>query len=259
MPTLKSLDQPASLSKLAYDAILKSILSNDLRPDEMYNEMVLANDLGISRTPVREALLELSVQGLVSFVPRKGVVVNRFTANDVDEIFEIRRAIESAAVEKLAAVDPPPDSSPLHKSLAQQNKAVRGKDFWMYMRADRDFHVMLSKLTGNKRLLAISENIRNMVHLMGVQALEHPGRAEAVLDEHRRIIDAIEQRNPNRARKAITEHLINSERAVLTALQYHQAPVPDKNRGQKPKDRSFDKGRSQKGITGKENKEALHG
>lgn len=219
MPKLKSLDQPASLSKLAYDAILKSILSNAMRPDEIYNEMMLAKDLGISRTPVREALLELSVQGLVTFLPRKGIVVNRFTENDVDEIFEIRRAIDSAAVEKLATVDPPPDIRRLQKSLLQQNDAVQKKDYWRYLRADRDFHVTLSQLTGNKRLVAIAENIRNMVHLMGIQALELPGRMQAVLDEHTRILNAIVQRNPRRAREAIVDHLIKSERAVLDTFQ----------------------------------------
>lgn len=222
MPKLKSLSQPASLSKLAYDAILKSILSNDMHPDETYNEMMLANDLGISRTPVREALLELSVQGLVTFIPRKGIVVNRFTENDVDEIFEIRRAIESAAVEKLASVDPQPDTRRLQQSLAQQNDAVKKKDYWMYLRADRDFHVTLSKLTGNKRLMAISENIRNMVHLMGTQALELPGRSEEVLDEHTQILDAIVQRKPQLARKAIINHLIKSEQAVLDAFHHHE-------------------------------------
>ncbi len=215
MPKLKSLSQPATLSKLAYDAILKSILSNEMRSNEIYNEMMLAKDLGISRTPVREALLELSVQGLVTFLPRKGIVVNGFDEKDVDEIFEIRRAIDSAAVEKLALADPQPDFRSLHKSIARQNSAVEKNDFWKYLQADRDFHVTLAHLTGNQRMVAISKNIRNMVHLMGTQALELPGRMEAVLDEHNRILDAIVQRNPQEARAAIVDHLIKSEQAVL--------------------------------------------
>lgn len=215
MPKLKSLDQPASLSRLAYDAILKSILSNDMLPDEIYNEMALAKDLGISRTPVREALLELSGQGLVTFLPRKGIVVKRLTENDVDEIFEIRRAIDAAAVEKLASVDPPPDTRLLQKSLEKQNDAFKKNDYWRYLRADRDFHVTLVRLTGNQRLVAIAENLRNMVHLMGIQALELPDRTKEVLDEHTRILDAIVQRKPQQAREAIVDHLIKSERAVL--------------------------------------------
>jgi DNA-binding GntR family transcriptional regulator len=217
-PGLKSLDQPASLSKLAYDAILKSILSNAMIPGEIYSEMSLAQDLGISRTPVREALLELSVQGLVEFLPRKGIVVYRINAKDVDEIFEIRRAIDATAAEKLASADPPPDTRLLRKALKKQNEAVESKSYWKYLRADRDFHVTLAQLTGNGRLVAIAENIRNLVHLMGIQALERQGRMLAVLDEHTRIIEAIEQRQPQQAREAVIDHLIKSEQAVLEAL-----------------------------------------
>jgi DNA-binding GntR family transcriptional regulator len=222
MPKLKSLSQPASLSKLAYDAILKSILFNEMTPEEVYNEIVLAKDLGISRTPVREALLELSVQGLVTFIPRKGIVVNRFTENDVYEIFEIRRAIESAAVEKIASLNPRPDTTLLEKSLDKQNNAIQRNDFWMYMRADRDFHVILSQLTGNRRLVSILENIRNMVHLMGTQALELSGRPAEVLEEHYKIIKAIQDQKPKRAREAIIDHLIKSENAVLATSAYHR-------------------------------------
>lgn len=217
-PKLKSLDQPASLSKLAYDAILKSILSKEMIPGDIYNEMSLAQDLGISRTPVREALLELSVQGLVKFLPRKGVVVYGINAKDVDEIFEIRRAIDATAVEKLASADPPTDTRLLRKALKKQTEAVEQKGYWKYLRADRDFHVNLAQLTGNGRLVAIAENIRNLVHLMGTQALERQGRMIAVLDEHARIIEAIEQRQPQQAREAVIDHLIKSEQAVLNAL-----------------------------------------
>ncbi len=223
MPKLKSLDQPASLSRLAYDAILKSILSNEMHPDEIYNEVMLAKDLGISRTPVREALLELSVQGLVTFLPRKGIVVNRLTENDVEEIFEIRRAIDSTAVEKIASVDPPPDIRLLQKSLKEQKDAVKKNDYWKYLRADRDFHVTLAELTGNKRLVVIAENIRNMVHLMGIQALELPGRTKEVIDEHMRILDAIVQRKPQQAREAIVDHLIKSEQAVLDTFHHSES------------------------------------
>jgi DNA-binding GntR family transcriptional regulator len=233
MPKLKSLSQPASLSKLAYNAILKSILSNNMTPDEVYNEIALARDLGISRTPVREALLELSVQGLVTFIPRKGIVVNRFTEKDVYEIFEIRRAIEAAAVEKIASMSPAPDTSLLQKSIDRQNAAIPKKDLWMYMRADRDFHVTLSQLTGNRRLVAISENIRNMVHLMGTQALEAPGRAKEVLAEHKRILAAIKKREPQRAKEAIVDHLVKSENAVLVAFNHHSTNTLESEEGKR--------------------------
>ena len=102
MAKLRSINQPLPLAKMAYEALRDSILAGELISGEVYNEMALAKELGISRTPVREALLELSTRGLVSFLPRRGVIVKRYTKRDVEEIFELRKAIELAAVEKVA-------------------------------------------------------------------------------------------------------------------------------------------------------------
>jgi DNA-binding GntR family transcriptional regulator len=219
MPKLKSISQPVPLSKLAYDALLKSILSGQMHPGEIHNEMVLAKGLGISRTPVREALLELSVQGLVTFLPRKGVVVNQFTMKDIDEIFEVRRAIESAAMEKIAALKPLPDLSPIQKMIDKQRAAKEKGEFMTYLKTDRDYHVSFSKMTGNSRIVAISENLRNMIHLMGTQALMLEGRAEGVIREHEAIVAAIQSGDPQQAREAMIDHLLKSEAAVKEAYR----------------------------------------
>jgi DNA-binding GntR family transcriptional regulator len=218
MPKLQSLNRPDSLSKLAYDALLKSILSGELTASEIYNEKSLAEELGISRTPVREALLELSAQGLVQFLPRKGITVNRFTEQDVVEIFEIRRAIESAAVEKIARLSPPAEMTGVDKTLADQIKAAGKNDVEAFLAADRAYQVLFSELTTNRRMKEIMENIRNLVHLMSIQALRVSGRAQIVLDEHRRIIQAVKDGNAKAARTAMLDHLLASEKAVLESL-----------------------------------------
>ena len=218
MTKLKSLNRPDSLAKLAYEALLKSILSGELTSSEIYNEKALAEQLGISRTPVREALLELSVQGMVHFLPRKGITVNRFTEQDVVEIFEIRRAIESAAVEKVARMSPSPDMSRMDKTLLDQRRAAGKNNVQSFLAADRAFHVLFSELTTNRRMKEIMENIRNLIHLMSIQALRVPGRAEIVLEEHRRIIQAVKEGDAKRARTAMLNHLLESEKAVLESL-----------------------------------------
>ncbi len=219
MSNLKSIAQPVSLSRLAYNALLKSILSGQMHPKEIYNEMLLAKELGISRTPVREALLELSVQGLVTFLPRKGVIVNQFKNKDINEIFEVRRAIEGRAVEKLASLSPPPDLGDIEKTLYKQRKSGDKGDFISFLDADRDYHVILSKLTGNSRIVAISETLRNMIHLMGTRALMLSGRAEEVINEHELIVKAIRSRESRKARESMNDHLLKSELAVKEAYQ----------------------------------------
>jgi len=210
-----AIKQPESLAKMAYEAIRKSILSGQWKIGELYNEKAIAADLGISRTPVREALLELASQDLIIFLPRRGLMVNRFTRRDVDEIFELRKAIELAAVEKITVTSPPFDLFEIEESLLSQRKAVKQKDYLAFMEADRLFHTRFSELTNNRRLIAILDNIRDMIHVMGAKALALEGRAVEVIKEHQTILEAVKKGNLAEARRAMAYHLDQSKEAVV--------------------------------------------
>mgnify|MGYP001815088894 FL=1 len=210
-----AIKQPESLAKMAYEAIRKSILSGQWKIGELYNEKAIAAVLGISRTPVREALLELASQDLIIFLPRRGLMVNRFTRRDVDEIFELRKAVELAAVEKITATSPPFDLIEIEDSLLSQRKAVKQKDYLAFMEADRLFHTRFSELTNNRRIIAILENIRDMIHVMGAKALALEGRALEVIEEHQTIFEAVKKGNIEEARKAMAYHLDQSKGAVV--------------------------------------------
>ncbi|MEJ2170711.1 MAG: GntR family transcriptional regulator [Desulfobacterales bacterium] len=214
MPKFAAIKQPESLAKMAYEAIRKSILSGQWKIGELYNEKAIASDLGISRTPVREALLELAAQDLIIFLPRRGLMVNRFTRRDVDEIFELRKAIELAAVEKITLASPPFDLFEIEESLLKQRKAAKEKDYLAFMEADRIFHTRFSELTNNRRLIAVLENLRDMMHVMGVKALALEGRALKVIEEHLAIFEAVSRGNCEKARRAMAYHLDQSKEAV---------------------------------------------
>jgi DNA-binding GntR family transcriptional regulator len=215
MPKFAALKQPESLAKMAYEAIRQSILSGQWKIGELYNEKAIAADLGISRTPVREALLELATQDLIIFLPRRGLMVNRFTRRDVDEIFELRKAIELAAVEKITLASPPFDLFEIEESLLKQRKSAKEKDYLAFMEADRLFHTSFSELTNNRRLIAILENIRDMIHVMGAKALALEGRALEVIEEHQAIFEAVRRGNAEKARNAMAYHLDLSKGAVV--------------------------------------------
>lgn len=214
MAKLQKLEQPMPLAKMAYETLRDSILSGHLKPGEVYNEMVLAKELGISRTPIREALLEISSHGLVTYLPRKGVQINHPTKRDVEEIFELRKAIELTAVEKVAKASPPHDFSKIEKSLEDQRKALKKKNFVDFLEADRTFHTTFSEMTNNRRFLAIIENIRDMMHLVGVQALGIEGRGEEVIDEHEKVLAAVKLGKAGKAKRAMNDHLDRSKEAV---------------------------------------------
>lgn len=214
MPKFSTIQQPESLAKMAYESIRNSILSSQWKIGELYNEKAIAADLGISRTPVREALLELASQDLIIFLPRRGLMVNRFNRRDVDEIFELRKAIELAAVEKITNASPPLDLFEIEESLFKQRKAAKEKNYLAFMEADRLFHTSFSELTNNRRLIAIVENIRDMIHLMGYKALSLEGRALVVIDEHQKIFEAVKKGRPEEARQTMAHHLDQSKGAV---------------------------------------------
>lgn len=215
MPKLETIKQPESLAKMAYDAIRQAILSGQWQPGELYNEKSIAADLGISRTPVREALLELASQDLILFMPRRGLMLNRFNRKDVDEIFELRTAIELASVEKIAGTVPVPDLLLIEESILNQKKAFSKKDYTAFMEADRLFHTGLSELTGNRRMISIMKNVRDIVHLMGLKALSLEGRASKVIEEHQTIFDAIKNGDVQKSRETMADHLNQSREAVI--------------------------------------------
>ncbi|MBT3806852.1 MAG: GntR family transcriptional regulator [Desulfobacula sp.] len=214
MPKLATIKQPESLARMAYEAIRQSILSGQWQIGELYNEKAIAADLGISRTPVREALLELASQDLIIFMPRRGLMLNRFNLRDVDEIFELRKAIEQASVEKIANTSPLPDLLAIEESLLEQRKAVNQKDYMAFIEADRKFHTSFTTLTNNSRMISIVENIRDMIQVMGIKALSLEGRAVKVIEEHQAIFKAVKEGHTKKARNFMAYHLDQSMEAV---------------------------------------------
>ena len=224
---LATVKVPQSLSRIAYDALKKAILEGRLRPGQVYNEMALARELGISRTPVREALLELSTLGFVRFLPRRGVMVNEFTEHDIIEIFEIRKAIETLAIEKACSVRTQEDLARVRTLITEQRVACENGDKLAYMEADRMFHVLLSQLAENKRIVLIVENMREMFHAMGLSTLCKAGRMETVIKEHQLIYEAIVLRQPHKAKVAMCSHLKKSQLAAIESLKLGKyPPVP---------------------------------
>jgi DNA-binding GntR family transcriptional regulator len=215
MPELHTIHQPPALAQIAYRALRDSILARRLEPGEVYTESALAKDFGISKTPVREALKELAGQGLVTFLPRRGVLVNRYCERDVEEVFEVRAAIELAVVEKVAGAIPPADLGSVEGALRLQREAAADNRKLAFLEADRLFHTAFGELAGNGRLLAILENVRDLIQVMGMEALAHENRPKEVLEEHVEVVGAIRAGDPALARTAMARHLDRSKESVL--------------------------------------------
>ena len=118
-------------------------------------------------------------------------------------------------MEKIAKTSPPFDLFETEESLLSQRKAVKKKDYLGFMEADRLFHTRFSELTNNRRIIAILENIRDMIHVMGAKALALEGRALVVIEEHQIILEAVKKGNIEEARRAMAYHLDQSKEAVV--------------------------------------------
>lgn len=215
MSGISPLQQPKPLNKLAYEHLRTLILSGELGAETVYSEIALAEQLGVSRTPVREALLELSSQGFVTFLPRKGIKVNYFTTRDVEEVFELRSLVELRAVEKAAVRAGEGDIAELEDALAENERGAREENHEIFLEGDRRFHSTIARLVDNSRLLAALENLRDMVHMMSMQAVSRHERMPQVVDEHRRTLLAIREGDVESARAAMSAHMDASEQAVL--------------------------------------------
>ncbi|SDP32545.1 GntR family transcriptional regulator [Desulforhopalus singaporensis] len=215
---LNKLNKPEPLAKMAFNALRRSILNNELEIGTVYNEKSLAESLGISRTPVREALLELATKKLVRFLPQKGVVLNTFSEKDIDDVFEIRCALELFSIKKIWKNYKTLDMSSLEEHLATQKRAVKKGDRMAFMAADRLFHLGFTELTENEYLFNTMRDIRDVMHLMGYRALSLDQRMEEVVVEHEQIFHALASGDLGQAMEKMENHLETTKQAVLKTM-----------------------------------------
>ncbi len=215
MLKLNRVDKPASLAEIAYNALRESILTFKLVPGITYSELKVAEDLGLSRTPIREALLRLSAQGLITFLPRKGFELTRYKKKDLEEVFELRQMLEPPLLKKITRKLTDEELSKLAAELEVQRKAAAEDDTFTFLESDRVFHNLLYEFGDNIRLMRIVENIQDLCYLMGAYALVTKGRMEASIYEHEFIVKAMKGKDPEKAARAMSEHLEEIRRAVL--------------------------------------------
>jgi DNA-binding GntR family transcriptional regulator len=212
---LRPIDQPRSLKQVAYEALHRAIMAGELLQGQIYREKELAAKLSISRTPVREALLELSAKELVEYLPRKGVMIKQFDNNDWEEIFELRRALEVAIIEKVATRASPEDVQRMEAILREQQACTERNDFLEFLHHDRLFHSFLSEKTDNSRMSRSYSNIQDLIQLMGTYALTAKGRTKEALEEHQGIVAAIAAGDADSAKKAMLNHLEITKKLAL--------------------------------------------
>jgi len=214
MEQIIPISRAKSLKERTYDKLKELIITGTLEPGELQNEMRLAEALGVSRTPVREALLELGREGMVVFIPGKGVEICKLTTKQVREVFEIRRIIEGYIIKKITARLTDADIQEIDRSIRNQEKMLRKTERPAFIEYDKQFHLYLASKIGNQQIESILDNLRDQMHLMGIRAVEDDSRMKQVIDEHRTIFSALKEGNPQKAFNALINHLENTEKTI---------------------------------------------
>jgi DNA-binding GntR family transcriptional regulator len=212
-----------SLKEQAYDILKEMILTGKLEQGKIYNEKTIAEVLGVSRTPVREALLELSREGMVKFLPSKGIQVRKLTEKQVREVFEIRRIIEGHVIQTIARTLTSTDIKKIEAILKKQGRlSIKNEDI-AFIETDKEFHLFLASKMGNQQIRAILQNLRDQIHVMGIRAIKVGSRVEQVLTEHRRILSALKEGDGKRAAKELMQHLGTTERILIEMMELEEA------------------------------------
>lgn len=195
----------------------EEILNGNLKPGQRLNEKELCEKLGVSRTPLREAIRTLEAEGLVEAIPNKGSRVVSFTIDDVEDIYELRIMLEGKATEKSVERLTEENLRELEEIQAELREAVKNEDWYYVDLLNQNFHRMLFSQGSNEHLIKIVSNLNQFGRLIRVTAFAIPGRSLKVLEEHEEILDAVRQRKAELAKELVSKHL---EMAKETLLQH---------------------------------------
>jgi DNA-binding GntR family transcriptional regulator len=200
-----------SKKTLVYENLKKRIINNLLKSGEPLNEIILANELKTSKTPIREAFQQLERDGFVENIPGKGCFVSRISFQDVKEFFEIREILECEVVKRAALKGDLEKIKGIRKEFefSESNGAKNLKD--QFKAGDR-IHTCIFENFGNKRLCDIYQRMQEHVERMRIHFFNqaHEDRWEQSYKEHVEILDALEARDPLRAENAVRDHLRNA-------------------------------------------------
>lgn len=212
-----------SLGQRVYQTLREAILSLAYRPGEILRKPEICEALGVSRSPVADAVARLATEGLVDVVPQAGTFVARFSMEEIREGAFLREAIEVAAIERVTETITEEQLTQLRRNLTVQAALIADGDVPGFYQMDAAMHELILSYTGFRRLAQVSETAWLHVNRARQLILPVPGRISATLDEHRAILAALEARDPAAARLATRHHL----RQLITYLEPLERERPD--------------------------------
>ena len=213
------LDSYKPLREVVYETLRDAIRNGSLTPGERLMEIQLAEELGVSRTPVREAIRKLELERFVVMLPRRGTYVANLSLKDINEVFEIRAALDGLAAGLAAERITEEELEQMERLLVEIADCIEQHNNQKIVEADEAFHDILYRASRNERLVGIICNLREQFTRFRSVSINYPGRLQNTLEEHRQLVEAIAQRNPEAAQQKAREHIENAEQTLLLEME----------------------------------------
>ena len=212
-------DTDMPLRDVVMNTLRSAILRGDLKPGERLMEIHLAKQLGVSRTPVREAIRLLEIEGLAVTVPRRGAHVAKMTEKDLFDVLEIRDALDELAVKDACLRMTDSDLKELSEALSNFKKSCSTGDVRVIAQADEDFHSVIYKSTKNPKLVAIVENLKEQMYRFRYEYLRGIEDFSNLIAEHEAIMKDLSERNETAVKEEMHLHLRNQVDSVRNAIR----------------------------------------
>ncbi|MGB6369743.1 MAG: GntR family transcriptional regulator [Atribacterota bacterium] len=206
------------LSKKVYRILKKEIIKGSFKPGDKVLEGRIAEQMGISRTPVREAIRELAAEGFVTLSPNQGVVVRSVSAESIREVLQIHSVLEGLAARLSCEVINEEDLKELENYVNKMEKLANKKDSSAYSEVDLKFHELIVNICRNKRLIQMRKNISDQAQRYRISSLSIPRRLKESLKEHQKILDAFKVKDPKKADSMSQKHIQNALKNILVKV-----------------------------------------
>ncbi len=213
------MDDFLPLRDVVFRTLRQAILTGEMKPGERLLEIHLANKLGVSRTPIREAIRMLELEGLVIMVPRRGAQVAQITEKSMSDVLEVRCALDVLAVELACERITAEAVEELREACRAFEKATATKDVHVIAKADVAFHDIIFKAAGNPRLTQMINNLAEQMYRYRFEYIKDESQHQMLIREHCLICESIEKRDVEAAKDAIRKHIENQENSIIRQIR----------------------------------------
>ena len=213
------MDEYLPLRDVVFNTLRQAILKGELKPGERLMEIALAERLGVSRTPIREAMRKLELEGLVVMIPRRGAQVANITEKDLNDVLEVRIALENMAIEKACQNMTEDGMSKLWMAAKTFERTTAEGDLVKMAEADVAFHEIIYQASDNRRLIQVLNNLREQIYRYRVEYLKEEETRNLLVREHEEMTKAIRERDVKNAQRIAYQHIENQRMGIIRSIQ----------------------------------------